>query len=103
LNKDFHRVYNEQVDKDDDIDLPSYNFNAVVELDKALNTRLTHGKSALSNKIKNLKEEDAVIPEYFVDTLDVRTPSDVYVQHKLDKIVEEVFEQRLKVEKNLTK
>lgn len=91
------------MDKDDQIDLPSYNFNAIVELDKAVNSRLNHGKSALSNKIKALKEEDAVIPEYFVDSLDVRTPSDVYVQHKLEKIVEEVFEQRLKVEKNLSK
>jgi hypothetical protein len=76
---------------DDDLELPSYNFNAVVALDKALNKRLTNGKGSLSNEVANLKEEDGVIPEYFLDSPDVRTPADKYVVHKLEKLIEEIF------------
>lgn len=42
------------------------------------------------------------IPEYF-DEHDVRKPADVYVQGKLDDILEELFEARRRLEKFLSR
>lgn len=90
------------VGKDEAPELPAYNMGAMIDLDLAVQKRLTNGKAAISKSLQQAeKEHGTVIPEYFEDTVDVRRPADDYVVSKLDQIIEELFEGRLKLEKNL--
>lgn len=90
------------VDKDEAPELPAYNMSAMIDLDLAVQKRLTNGKAAISKSLQRAeKERETVIPDYFEDTVDVRRPADDYVLSKLDSIIEELFEGRLKLEKNL--
>jgi len=43
------------------------------------------------------------IPEYIVESLDPRTPPELYIDNKLKTILEEVFEIRGKLEKTLSR
>jgi len=88
--------------KEDHPRLQQYKVNDLMKLDVALNNHLHHGKSALSVELKDLPEEPVMIPDYY-DKFDVRMPADVYVSSKLNGILEEVFEGRLKLEKHLSR
>lgn len=73
-----------------------------MELDQTINRQFHNGKGGLRKSLQCLEEGEENIPEYF-DAHDVRKPADVYVQGKLDDILEELFEARRRLEKLLSR
>lgn len=81
--------------------IPS-NFPALLEIDITVNKRLNNNKSGLSKDLRNLEQEDCIIPNYF-EYNDVRKPADVYVRDKLMQIMIDLFNSRRSLEKYLSR
>lgn len=79
-----------------------YNFPALMELDIAVNKQLHNNMGGLSNALRAMGDDDFLIPEFY-DTYDVRKPADLYVKDKLQCILNELFDARRKLEKNLSR
>jgi hypothetical protein len=71
---------------------------------------LQKGKSGLSDSLRKLSITDkdhedywtTQVPEYF-EKMDVRKPPKKYVADKMQEVVEEAFEVRRKLEKNMNR
>ena len=93
-----------QVGKDEMPELPAYNMKSMIDLDLAVQKRLSNGKGAIGKKMQEMEQNrETEIPEFYEDIVDVRRPAGDYVMGKLDQIVEELFEGRLKLEKHLSR
>lgn len=77
-------------------------YNDMLNLDIATQQALNQGKSGLSSALKQAIDHDSSIPEYF-NMFDVRKPTKLYVEDKLDQILREIFEVRRRVEKTLSR
>ena len=88
--------------KDEAPELIPYNFPALLELDIAVNKRLHYNKGGLSQDLRDMGDDQFLIPEYY-DTYDVRKPADLYVKDKLQGILDELFASRRKLEKHLSR
>jgi hypothetical protein len=90
------------VEKDEAPELIPYNFPALLELDIAVNKQLHDSKGGLSQELRDMGDEQFLIPEYY-ETHDVRKPADLYVKDKLQGILDELFASRRKLEKHLSR
>jgi hypothetical protein len=97
----FHYM-NQSVGKDEAIELIPYNFPALMDLDVAVNRQLHNNRGGFSKELKALADEDVSIPDHF-PLYDVRKPADLYVNDKLEDILDELFEARGKLEKHLSR
>jgi len=87
--------------KEDEPELPSWNFPALMDLDIAVNRQLYNNRSGLSQELRDMEDEEHVIPEYFEQN-DPRKPAKLYVKDRLDHILSELFITRRKLEKHLS-
>ena len=92
----------QQVGKENSPTIESTDVNAMLELDIATSQALQSGKNGLSPQLRNIKDFNQDIPEYY-EMFDVRKPVPAYVEGKLDTLLNEVFEVRRKVEKTLSR
>lgn len=91
----------QQMGKEDQPELPAWNFPALMELDVAVSTRLHGGKGGLSQELREMEEgAELDIPEYF-EAGDARKSPDLYVEDKLRGIIGELFAARRRLEKHL--
>lgn len=100
------QLIEQSVDKKDYPRVVPDKFRDLMELDIAINQHLTDNKSGLSKQLRGFTDEKkeymCEIPEYF-PIFDVRQPADKYVDNKLVEVVENLFENRAKLEKNMTR
>ncbi len=74
-----------------------------MELDIITQQALTNKKAGLAQKLReDIPEEYRKIPDYFL-LYDIRRPAHQYVDDKLTEIIQEIFEVRQRVEKNLSR
>lgn len=83
---------------------------SIFELDMLTHRAIQGGKSGLSEELRALSIADTEhpkhwttqIPEHF-DWMDVRLKPEKYVKNKLQEVVDEAFQTRLQLEKNMTR
>ena len=96
--------------KDDRVEILPESAKSIMDLDIVTSQAIQSNKNGLSESLRQLSidEKDhkdwdqTQIPQYF-DGFDAKKPSDVYVKDKLYQIVDEAFQVRRKLEKNMSR
>jgi len=88
--------------KDDQPELLPYNLPALMDLDLAVNRHLTDNKGGLSSEMRELRDSDVSIPEFF-EINDPRKPAELFVRETLENIVNDLFQARRGLEKHLNR
>ena len=96
--------------KDDRIEILPEAAKSIMDLDIATSRAIQNKKNGLSESLRQLSIdekdnknwEQTQIPKYF-DGFDAKKPTDVYVKDKLYEIVDDAFQVRRKLEKNMSR
>ena len=81
-----------------------------MEIDKIASRAMQKNKNGLSDSLREISIDETdheawhmtQIPEYF-DEFDARKPANIYVQDKLQGIIQEAFDVRRKLEKKMSR
>jgi len=100
----------QDVDKDESAVILPRQAKSIFELDVLTHQAIQKGKSGLSEGLRALSIKDTDHPDHYktqvpesFDWMDVRLKPEKYVNNKLQEVVDEAFETRRKLERNMNR